>query len=248
MPLKLIFVIYLYCHNTNALLIALKLIMKKGVYTNSKMTEKEILAIYEKKYIKLSQIPGKNFFWSYDYYNFKDVLSEEEFRTALKIRNRKKQRRNRCFKKLEPILNEYIESFIENGEYCTLVFGTCTFNNDALKLKEETRTKYINKWLKEHFKIALVNIDYGLKNEREHHHFIGLTYETMLPNGKKSKKGFPMYELTDKTYKMGFEPNLEIVNLGQLEERKLSNYLVKINFHSNKITTKNRRIRVIKKT
>ena len=57
-----------------------------------------------------------------------------------------------------------------------------------------------------------------------------------------------MYELTIKDYKMGFEPNLEIINLGQLEERKLSNYLVKINFHSNKKTTKNRRIRLIKKS
>lgn len=212
------------------------------------MTEKDILAIYEKKYIKLSQIPGKSFFWSYDYDNFKDCLSLEDFKTALKVRNRKKQRRHRCFKKLEPILNEYIESFYDNGEYCNFVFGTCTFNNAALLLKEETRTKYINKWIKEHFKVALVNIDYGGKNEREHHHFIGLTYEPMLPNGKKSKKGFPMYELTKKDYKMGFEPNLEIINLGQLEERKLSNYLVKINFHSNKKTTKNRRIRLLKRS
>ena len=211
------------------------------------MQENEILAIYEKKYLKLSKVPGKSFFWSYEYDNFKDVLSLEEFRLALRVRNRKKQRRNRCFKKLEPILNEYIESFIENGEYCNLVFGTCTFSNKYLALKEETRTKYINKWLKEHFKVALVNIDYGETTEREHHHFIGLTYESMLPNGKKSKKGIPMYELNNKDYKMGFEPNLEIVNLGTLEERKLSNYLVKINFHSNKKTTRNRRIRVIKK-
>lgn len=221
--------------------------MKKGVSTNSKMTEKEILNIYDKKYMKLSKIPGKSFFWSYDYEYFKDCLTTEDFKIALRVRNRKKQRRHRCFKKLEPILNEYIESFIQNGEYCNLVFGTCTFNNEALKLKEETRTKYINKWIKSHFKIAIVNIDYGLENEREHHHFIGLTYESLLPNGKKSKKGFPMYELINKDYKLGFEPNLEIINLGKLEERKLSNYLVKINFHSNKKTTRNRRIRVIKR-
>ena len=228
-------------------LIALKSIMKKGVLIDSKMQENEILAIYENKYLKLREKHISNFLWPYQYDYFKDVLSNEEFRTALRVKNRKRQRRKRCYKKLEPIINEYIESFIENGEYCNLVFGTCTFNNAALELKEETRTKHVNKWIKSHFKIALVNIDYGAKNDREHHHFVGLTYEPLEPTNRRGKKGYKIYELLNKDYDLGFEPDIEIVNIATLEEKKLSNYLVKINFHSNKKTTKNRRIRVIKK-
>lgn len=54
-----------------------------------------------------------------------------------------------------------------------------------------------------------------------------------------------MYELKNKNYDLGFEPTLEIIE--DLEnDRKLSNYLVKLNFHSNKKSTRNRRIRVLK--
>ena len=183
-----------------------------------------------------------------NYNNFKDILSLEDFKSARRIINRKKWRRKNCYKKLEPIINLYEELYYEKGIYCNIVFGTCTFDNNAIEWKEETRTKKVNKWIKEHFQIALANIDYGLKNEREHHHFIGLTFEELEDIGKKGKKGFKIYNIkNNKNYDIGFEPDLEIVDLDKIiNDRKLSNYLVKLNFHSNKKSTRNRRIRVLK--
>lgn len=180
-----------------------------------------------------------------DYKNFKDVLSKEDYAKALRIKNRKSGKRRRCFKKLEIILDMYENLYFNQGIYCNLVFGTCTFDNKSMTWKEETRTKKINKWIKQHFVIALANIDYGEKTEREHHHFIGLTFEEIEPTGKKSKTGFDLFELKEKNYNLGFEPNLEKIE--EIEnERKISNYLVKINYHSNKKSALNRRIRVLK--
>lgn len=209
------------------------------------MPEELALEIYNKKFRELIPLPHKDFFWAKDYDSFKDVLSEENFRKAIRLKERKRARRKRCHNKLEPIVNKYIENFIKNGEYCVLVFGTCTFNDKALSLKEETRTKKVNKWLKEHFALSVANIDYGEQNGREHHHFVGLTYELVEPTKKRGKSGYLMYELKRKDYTLGFEPNLEIIS--NLEnDKKLSNYLVKINYHSNKKTTRNRRIRYLK--
>jgi predicted type IV restriction endonuclease len=44
---------------------------------------------------------------------------------------------------------------------------------------------------------------------------------------------------------MGFEPTLCIIDLNKNDIQKTVNYLLKLNNHSNKITTKNR-IRIVK--
>lgn len=211
------------------------------------MQEDLLLEIYQKRFRELIKETHTDFLWPYKYNNFKDLFTEEEFKTAIRVKCRKRNRRRRCFKKLEPIIRQYEESFFDKGEYCVLVFGTCTFDNEHMKWKEESRTKKVNKWLKKHFPYgSLANIDYGGKNGREHHHFIGITYELVEPTNKRGKSGFPIYELKNKDYELGFEPDLEIIN--DLDnEKKLSNYLVKLNYHSNKKTTKNRRIRYLKR-
>lgn len=212
------------------------------------MLEEEAEVIYKQRANEILKKEKTiiNYFKTRDYEYFKDLMSYEDFKKALRIKNRKQGRRKRCYKKLEPIINLYEELFFEKGVYCNIVFGTCTFDNNAMSWKEETRTKKVNKWIKEHFIIALANIDYGKQTEREHHHFIGLTFEELEKTGKKGKKGFDMYEIKDnKNYGLGFEPNLEIINDFN-NDKKLSNYLVKLNFHSNKNSTRNRRIRVLK--
>ena len=213
------------------------------------MTEEAALEIYKARWKELQSAPLTDkkidYFWSNNYKYFEDILSIEDFTKAIRLKNRKKSRRKRCHNKLENILDKYEELYFNQGIYCNLVFGTCTFNNESMAWKEETRTKKINKWIKEHFIIALANIDYGGKTEREHHHFIGLTFEEVEQVSGKGKKGYKMYELKNKNYDLGFEPTLEIIE--DLEnDRKLSNYLVKLNFHSNKKSTRNRRIRVLK--
>ena len=214
------------------------------------MLEEEAEVIYKQRANEILKNEKTiiNYFKTRDYEYFKDLMSYEDFRKALRIKNRKQGRRKRCYKKLEPIINLYEELFFEKGIYCNIVFGTCTFDNNAMTWKEETRTKKVNKWIKEHFLIALANIDYGKQTEREHHHFIGLTFEELEKTNKKGKSGFDMYEIkNNKNYGLGFEPNLEIINNFD-NDKKLSNYLVKLNFHSNKNSTRNRRIRVLKNT
>ena len=210
------------------------------------MTEEQALIKYKARCLELLQEKTViNYLKTSKYEYFNDILTEEDFKKAIRLKNRKSGKRRRCYKKLEKILDMYEDLYFNQGIYCNLVFGTCTFDNKSMNWKEETRTKKINKWIKQHFVIALANIDYGEKTEREHHHFIGLTFEEIEPTGKKSKTGFDLYELKEKNYNLGFEPNLERIEVVE-NERKISNYLVKINYHSNKKSTLNRRIRVLK--
>lgn len=176
-----------------------------------------------------------------DFENFKDLMSEEEFKTVI---NGKKSRSNkRC--RFKAIRNDMLKFKMFHGDKYTLVFGTLTLEDKYLERQERTRTKLIDSYLKKHYEIVIINKDYGDKTEREHYHFLGLTKEKLIDSGKKSRKGFKLYNLENDDYKLGFSPDIEIVDTLDIE--KLDNYTLKLNNHSNKKTTK-QRIRVIKNT
>lgn len=181
---------------------------------------------------------------NYEY--FKEYMSESDFKEVLRLKRNRSNRRRRANKKIAKI---------RFSERPTIIFGTCTFNEmqfykkNGKEIKERARTRKVNEWIVNHFTYAVVNIDYGKRNEREHHHFVGV-----LKNGEeleivksKSKTGYKMYELKNKDYKLGFEPTLELVEYDpeDYNMKKLSNYLLKINNHENKSTTRNRRFRVL---
>ena len=238
-----------------------KKVFGKEVYYLNEGT-KDLLKIYEKR---AKEIKAR--FKNYDrldkqfykeltkYDNFKDLINEEKFKEILKIKTNRRARRKRANKKLTPILC---------NPYNKIVFGTCTFNDSQFykkngqEIKERTRTKKVNEWLERHFKYSVVNIDYGEKNEREHHHFIGEPNDDVLlipvlnkdGTQKKSKKGHLLYtlDIEHQDYNLGFEPDLEIVEYDSFDYsmKRLSNYLLKITNHINKTTTKNRRFRVLK--
>lgn len=176
------------------------------------------------------------------YDNFKDILSEDDFKLELRFKQNRKNKRNRTKRHLMELLRFY--NGLDSNKY--LVFGTCTLNDKTLGFKPETIDKKINFWIKEHFMWSLVNIDYGKKNERKHYHFIGITIEDIETTHQKSKTGYDIYELKNKTYEMGWEPSLLIVNFNKNDIDKTINYLLKLNNHSNKDTTSNR-VRIIKK-
>lgn len=209
---------------------------------------RELSELLEKRPIK--SVTDFAIFNNYNF--FKDLMGEEVFKEILKSKERRKKKRKRCNDKLQQILC-YQEDLNYMGIKTRLVFGTCTFNDKELQYKERTRAKKIDKWLKKHFVISLVNIDYGKKNEREHYHFLGLTTEklvkAMTKDGKqaKSKTGRLQHNLKKQDYTLGFEPNLEVVkhNTDDYYLKKVSNYLVKINNHYTKETTRNRRTRLI---
>lgn len=195
-----------------------------------------------------------------DYSYFKEVMSEEEFKETQRFVRNRYYKRYRANKKIEPIIK------LDKDR---LVFITCTFNDEQLKLKEETRTKKIDKWLKEHFVYSVANIDYGKKTEREHHHAVGYLYEDEeleevkrklnkeekeFLNDCKSKSGYALFELKNKNYKDTmkarekiFEPTIIKVRIDteDIKQKRLSNYLAKLNNHTNKVSTRNRRLRVL---
>lgn len=177
-----------------------------------------------------------------NYDNFKELFSKIEFQNILKEKQNRKQKRNRTRQKFFELYR--IASLIDN-EKKAIVFGTITLADKYLNQKEDTYIRKINKWLKEHFIIAILNKDFGKKNEREHYHFIGLTIEDIESKKNKSKKGYEIYELKNKNYTMGFEPTLCLIDLNKNDIKKTVNYLLKLNNHSNKISTRNR-LRVIK--
>lgn len=197
----------------------------------------------------------------YDYYRaidnykyFKDAMQEEEFKGVIRFNKNRYYKRYRANKKIVPMIG------LNNDK---LVFVTMTFNDEQLKLKEETRTKKINSWLRDHFSYVVANIDYGGETEREHHHAIGylLKNEKIIPALKadgtqaKSNKGNLLFNLERQNYKemmnskeLIFEPDICKVEYDDedIKHKRLSNYLVKrLNDHTNKVSTRNRRLRVL---
>lgn len=192
---------------------------------------------------------------NYEY--FKDIMSESEFKEVLRYKRNRAKRRNRANKKVREL------RFLDRPR---LVFGTCTFDNahyykkNGQRIKEETLTKKVNKWVQRHFIYAVVNIDYGEKKEREHHHFIGAIkegYGELVPcmnkKGKqaKSKKGYLLWNLDreHQDYDLGFECQLEKLEYDAQDYnmRKISNYLLELKNHINKKSTHSRRFRVLGK-
>lgn len=192
---------------------------------------------------------------NYEY--FKDIMSESDFKAVLRLKRNRSKRRNRANKKVREL--RYLDR-------PRLVFGTCTFDDEhyykknGQKIKEETLTKKVNKWIQRHFIYAVVNIDYGEKKEREHHHFIGALKEdygelvpALNPKGRqaKSKKGRLLWNLDKEhqDYDLGFECQLEKIEYDPQDYnmKKVSNYLLKIKNHINKKSTHSRRFRVLGK-
>lgn len=178
-----------------------------------------------------------------NYDNFRSIFTEIEFKRIMNDKQNRKNKRYRTRNKFLEILR--IANELKDNSNMNVVFGTITLDNEHLALKENTYIRKIHKWLKEHFVIALLNKDYGSKNEREHYHFIGLTIEEIESKNILSKKGYEIFELKNKNYTMGFEPTLCLIDLSKDDISKTTNYLLKLNNHSNKITSRNR-LRVIK--
>lgn len=69
-------------------------------------------------------------------------------------------------------LKERIQKMLLNGQ---CIFLTLTFSNDTLQqTTQETRRKYVSRYLKENCSQYIANIDYGSRNEREHYHAVVL--------------------------------------------------------------------------
>ena len=180
-------------------------------------------------------------FNNYLFYN--DILSLSEFRSCKNIDCARSKKRARCFRKYFSL--EILSKFTN----AKMVFGTITLNDKFLKENYDTQKKRIQRYLKKYFFYVIKNADYGSKKERLHYHFIGLTFDELFLNGKKSKKGRLMYNFKNDWWEVqdyGFAPNMEVIPYDLIDKKRLSNYLVKLNNHSNKISVKKSRLSILK--
>ena len=177
-----------------------------------------------------------------EYEYFKDILDYDSFENAKKNCQRKRNKRYRTKNKIMLLYNlkTELERQYKNKNF-KIVFGTLTLNDYYLSLKENTYIRNIHKYLKENFFMSILNKDFGDNTEREHYHFIGLTCLDLEDTGHKSKKGYKLYKLVNDNYKLGFN-SLAIIKDNDFN--RLNNYLLKLNYHSNKETTRSR-VRVL---
>ncbi len=119
-------------------------------------------------------------------------------------------------------LKERIREAVASG---SAYFITITFNNDTLaRTNEKTRRVYVSRWLKSLTAFYVANIDYGLKNEREHYHAI-ITSDTRPP----------------KSWSYGFI-DIKKVATSETDTKRVSKYISKLTNHAIKHTTKSKRI------
>jgi hypothetical protein len=119
-------------------------------------------------------------------------------------------------------LKERIREAVESG---SAWFITITFNPETLsKTNEQTRRKYVSRWLKSLTSFYVANIDYGAKNSREHYHAI-ITSDQRPP----------------KTWSYGFIDILK-VKTTENDTKRISKYISKLTNHAIKHTTKSKRI------
>lgn len=104
-------------------------------------------------------------------------------------------------------------------------FITITFSPETLaKTNEKTRRVYVSRWLKSLTPFYVANIDYGLKNEREHYHAV-ITSDKRPP----------------KSWSYGFVDILK-VKTTETDTKRVSKYISKLTNHAIKNTTKSKRI------
>ena len=188
-----------------------------------------------------------------NYENFKDLYTEEEFKKTMNIKQNRKNKRYRTKNKFKELFK--LKEKVKNGK---VVFISIQPNDTLLNQEERTYTKKINEWLKEHFLYSILNKDYGDLTGREHYHALAITTEEIEQlfhedgTPKRSNSGYLMYELIRKDFskiskskELQFEPTLNLVDLEKDSLGKTVNYLLKLNNHSNKSTTKSR-VRIIK--
>lgn len=112
-------------------------------------------------------------------------------------------------------LRNRVSSLIKSGQ---AYFITLTFRDDVLdNTTEDTRRKYVRRFLKEHSSEYVANIDYGKTTEREHYHAITNCNIENWPYGFSNSKPIA--------------PNLE-------SETKLPMYITKLTHHALKKTVK----------
>ena len=153
------------------------------------------------------------------------IQDRNQLEECMKIYKANKQRK---YKGWNEILKWYYAIlYIPAWKKYKMIFGTLTFSPDTLeKTNQKTRRKYVQRYLSEHTKHYQANIDFGKKNGREHYHFIA-----MVEKDLESKKW---------EYGTTWLSNIKLLDKKQL--KRLKEYLLKLNNHTYKESTRQARI------
>lgn len=163
-----------------------------------------------------------------DSYNIEAYLDKipnlEQVKECMKIYKANKQRKYNSW-------NEICKwcfgiSQIKGWTKYKLIFGTLTFEDKVIEnTNKTTRRRYVQRYLSEHTIHYQANIDFGKKNEREHYHFIAMTKDNL--DSKSWQYGITWFNN---------------IKFSRKELKKVRNYLLKLNNHSYKESTKQARI------
>jgi len=174
------------------------------------------------------------------YSNFEDIMTYQEYLRVKNFDITRYHKRERCAFNYEKIL------ILAKISKAKLVFGTITLNDSFFNETNDNQIKLIQRYIKKSFFYSIKNADYGKKNERLHYHFIGLTFEDLIDTGKKSHQGRPLYNIKNDVWKYGHLPVYEIIPYDLKEHKKITNYIVKLNNHSNKLSVKRTKLSILK--
>ena len=176
---------------------------------NYRLYQKEVNGLYYPTLINYSFKELENEFTNFvNFYGY----------TTLKVANNL----NRASYYRTVRLKERIREAVLSG---SAWFITITFNPETLEnTNEKTRRVYVSRWLKSLTPFYVANIDYGLKNEREHYHAV-ITSDQRPP----------------KSWSYGFVDILK-VKTTETDTKRVSKYISKLTNHAIKNTTKSKRI------
>jgi len=194
-----------------------------------KKLDNETAKLSRKAFLLNQREKTGEYFKIIDNYSFEKLINEKKTfikrygSTTLKVANNLNQAKYQRTIRLKNRIREAVES---GSAY----FITITFNNKTLEnTNEQTRRKYVSRWLKSLSEFYVANIDYGLINEREHYHAV-ITADTHPP----------------KSWPYGFIDILKI-KTNDNDTTRISKYISKLTNHAIKHTTKSKRIIYSKK-
>lgn len=165
-----------------------------------------------------------------DNYSFEKLINEKKTfikrygSTTLKVANNLNHAKYQRTIRLKERIKKAVES--NKAWFITITFNDKTLNNT----NEQTRRKYVSRWLKSLSAFYVANIDYGLINEREHYHAV-------ITSDNKPPKSWPY----------GFIDILK-VKTTENDTKRISKYISKLTNHAIKHTTKSKRIIYSKKS
>lgn len=156
-------------------------------------------------------------------------ISDEEIQECENMRKCKNEQRS----KIEHHVKFLFERSI--NQESVLMFGTFTFDDDALMKKADTRKQKVRRTLSKCADDFIMNIDYGTENEREHYHAI-IEFDVKRDELYQDENGHWRDKEIDKLYGFGFYSLVPVRLDEDTSAEKLSRYLVKLVFHSVKVT------------